>query len=59
MEEGRGGLPKEMEPQKRAKVAKTNQKKSLGDGAPRDKGQDLRTRVPNLNPPLVLDGSFL
>ena len=38
VEERRGGLPKEMEPQKWAKVAKTGQKKSLGDGAPRDKG---------------------
>ena len=48
-----------MEPQKGAKVAKTGQMKSLGDGAPRDKGWDLRTRVPNWNPPLVVDGSPL
>ena len=33
-----GGLPKETEPQKWVKVAKTNQTKSLGDGAPGDKG---------------------
>ena len=57
VEEGRGVLLKEIEPQKGAKVAKTTQTKSLGDGAPGDKGRDLRTRVPNWTPPLVLDGS--
>ena len=59
MEEGRGGLPKEMKPQKGAKVAKTNQRKSLGDRVLRDKGRELRARVPNWNSPLVLDGSLL
>ena len=48
-----------MEPQKEAKVTKTGQTKSLGDGPLRDKGQDLRARVPNWNPSLVLDGSPL
>lgn len=45
MEEGRGGLSKEMEPQKGAKVTKTSQKKSLGDGSPGDLGRDPRARV--------------
>ena len=45
MEEGRGGLSKEMEPKKGAKVTKTSQKKSLGDGSPGDKGRDLHARV--------------
>lgn len=45
MEEGRGGLSKEMEPKKGAKVTKTSQTKSLGDGLPGDKGRDLRARV--------------
>ena len=48
-----------MEPQKEAKVTKTGQTKSLCDGPLRDKGQDLRARVPNWNPSLVLDGSPL
>lgn len=45
MEEGRVGLSKEMEPKKGAKVTKTSQTKSLGDGSPGDKGHDLRARV--------------
>ena len=51
VEEGRGIPPKENEPQKGAMVARTTQTRSLSDGAPRDKGRDLRTRVPNWNPP--------
>ena len=31
----------------------------MGDGALGDKGRDLHTKVPNWNPPLVLDGSPL
>ena len=50
MEEGRGGLPKEMEPQKGAKVTKTSQTKSLGHRALGDKGRDICVRVPNWNP---------
>ena len=42
MEAGRGVLPKDNEPQKGTKVAKTTQKKSLSDGVLRDKGRDLR-----------------
>ena len=39
---------KETEPQRRAKVTKTTQTKSLSDGVPRDRGRDLHARdVPN------------
>jgi len=51
MEEGRGVPPKEIEPQRGAKVAKTTQMRSSSDGAPGDKGRDLHTKVPNWNPP--------
>ena len=59
MEEGRGVPSKEIEPQRRAKVAKTTRIKSSSKGAPGDRGRDLRTKVPNWNPPLVLDGSLI
>ena len=47
MEEGRGVPPKEIEPQRRDKAAKTTQIRSFNEGAPRDRGLDLRTKVPN------------
>ena len=47
MEEDRGVLPKENEPQRGAKVAKTTQTRSSSDGALGDKGRDFCTRVPN------------
>ena len=59
MEEGQGALPKENEPPRGAKVAKTTQIKSLSDKAPGEKGRELHTKVPNWNPPLVLDRSPL
>ena len=59
MEKGRGAPPKENEPQRGAKEAKTTQTRSSSDGVLGDRGRDLRTRVPNWNPPLVLDGSPL
>ena len=51
MEEGRGVPPKENEPQRVAKVAKTTQTRSSSDGAPKDKGRDLYTKVPIWNSP--------
>ena len=59
IEEGRDVSSKETEPKKGAKVAKTTQSKSQIDVAPKDRGRDLRARVPNWNPTLVLDGSLL
>ena len=47
MEEVRGAPPIENEPQRGAKEAKTTQTRSSSDGAPGDRGRDLRTRVPN------------
>ena len=47
MEEGQGALPKENEPPRGAKVAKTTQTKSLSDKAPGEKGRELHTKVPN------------
>ena len=52
MEEGRGVPSKENEPKKGPKVDKTTQTRSLSDEALGDRGCDLRTRVPNWNPPL-------
>ena len=59
MEEGRDVSSKETEPKKGDKVAKTTQSKSQTYVAPKDRGHDLRARVPNWNPALVLDGSPL
>ena len=59
MEEGRGVPPKENEPQRGAKVAKTTQTRSLSNRAPGDRGHNLHTKVPNQNSPLVLDRSPL
>ena len=47
MEEDQGVSPKENEPQRGAKVAKTTQTRSFNNGAPGDRGRDLRTKVPN------------
>ena len=47
MEEGRGVPPKENEPQRGVKVAKTTQMRSSRDGVPGDRRHDLHTRVPN------------
>ena len=47
MEEGRGVPPKENEPQRGAKVAKTTQTRLLSNGVPRDRGHDLCTKIPN------------
>ncbi|KAL0002753.1 hypothetical protein SO802_016534 [Lithocarpus litseifolius] len=44
LEEGRGVPPKENEPQRGAKVAKTSQTRSLSDGVSGDRGCDLHTR---------------
>ena len=59
MEEGQSAPPKENEPQRGAKAAKTTQMRPSSNRAPGDKGCDLCTKVPNWNPPLVLDGSPL
>jgi len=45
MEEGKDVSSKETEPQRGAKVAKTNQSKSQTKVAPRDRGCDLRIKV--------------
>ena len=59
LEEGRDVSSKETEPQRGAKATRTNQSKSQTEMALRDRGHDLRSRIPNWNLVLVLDGSPL
>ena len=59
MEEGWGVPSKVNELQKGAKAAKTTQTRSSSNGAPGNRGRDLRIKIPNWNPPLVLDESPL
>ena len=47
IKEGRDVSSKETEPQRGAKAARTNQRRSQTEVARGDKGRDLRTKVPN------------
>ena len=57
VEEGEVIPSKELEPQKRAKIAKEAQKKSTGEGTIMERVPNRRPRVQIYNPPFNLDGA--
>ena len=59
MDERKGLPPREAEPQKGAKVARTMQKRSSSEGSIVERGHDHQAKVQAWNPLFVLDGAPL
>lgn len=59
VDEGKDHLPKEVEPQKGAKAAKTTHTRSSSKGSIVERGHDRQIEVAAWNPSFVLDGTPL